>query len=236
MLQTMDLARFIQIFIIQLSIGGIYYFIIAYLILRRSTKRLNQIFAMFFITVALGTVVNVIYAPLTTNPLVLILHILTYFLLCFGQIFLLVFGLMILKSEKIITTSKQLLMILVFAALLSVFFIIGMTGGVQIDASTDWKPVWNLTFFLYAILICTFVAIIPTIYFSLKIYNQFEDPQLKKKWKYYLIGTCFYYFVWFGTSLSNFLNIAAFRTMWSLIALVVIISTYLIYYGVGKQI
>ncbi len=231
----MDLARIIQIYVVQLGAGGIYFLFIAFLILRRSTKRINQILSLFFITVASGTVINVIYAALTMNPLVMVLHLLTYYLFCFGLIFLLIFSLMLLKSNRIVNSTKQFLLIGIFALLLSGCFIIGMNGGVTIDASTNWKPVWNLTFFLYAFFVCLGMAIIPTTYFSLKIYSRLENEEIKVRFRYYLIGIWLYYFVWGGTSISNFINDSVFRTIWSLLSLFALISTYTIYYGVGKQ-
>ena len=74
-------------------------------------------------------------------------------------------------------------------------------------------------------------------YFSAKIYKEFKDEQVKKKWRYFLIGLACFYVFGFGTLLSNTLNIQTIRTIWSLIGLVlVILSPYLMYYGVGKQI
>ncbi|HEY0089759.1 MAG TPA: hypothetical protein VGB37_13005, partial [Candidatus Lokiarchaeia archaeon] len=60
----MDVVRFIQIYIVQLGMGIVVVFI-GLLILKRSTKRLNQIFATFYLLVAAATITNVIYASLT---------------------------------------------------------------------------------------------------------------------------------------------------------------------------
>ena len=230
----MDLARVLQIYVVQLGAGGVFYFLMAYLILRRDTKRLNQIFAMYFISVAIGTVVNVIYAPLQIEIAVIILNIVTYYFMIFGQIFLLVFCLILLKSEKIITPKKQVIIIAVFAGLLAILFPIGLNGGVTVNE--DWKPVWSLPYLLYSFILCGAFTIVPTYYCSLEILKKFEDPILKKKWKYFIFGISFYFLVYFGTSISNFLNDPTIRTIWSLLALIAILSTYLIYYGVGKQI
>ncbi|MHA1803294.1 MAG: hypothetical protein ACTSU4_02040 [Promethearchaeota archaeon] len=230
----MDLARIIQIYIVQLGIGGIYYFLIAWLILHRSATRENKIFSLFFINVACGTVVNVIYAPLMINPLVLILHLVTYYLLSFGQVFLLLFTLLLLKSQRIINTGMQVLIIFSFAVLLSGIFFLGLNGEVRIDNSTNWKPAWSLFFFLYAFCLCIFTCIIPTIYFSLKLRTRFENKLIRKRYGYFLIGIGFYYFVWGGTSLSNYLNNPTFRMIWSFISLACFISTYTIYHGIGK--
>lgn len=235
----MDLARFVQIYILQLGVGGIYFLFIALLILRRSRKNLNKVFSLFFISVALGTVVNVIYAPISSEALidvVKILHILTFYLFSLAQVFLLTFNLMILKSEALINPKKQKIIIVVYAALLSILFIVGMFGGVRLDPSTNWKPVWELSFFLTAFIICIPTLILPIIYFLIKIFQQFQDEQLRKKWRYFMVGVLLYFLMWFGTSISNFLAQDSIRNIWAFIALVSLLTTYTMYYGVGKQI
>jgi len=236
LIQTIDLARFIQIYIIQLGIGGIYFLIITALILRRSTKNLNQIFSMFFISVAIGTVINVIYAPLTNSVLVKFLNIFTYFMFCLAMVFLLIFNLMLLKSEKVINPRKQVIIVIIWALILLGLFFIGMLSGVSIDEKTDWKPVWDLPFFLYGIIVCSIFMIIPTIFTSIQIYKDFEDEEIKKKWMFFLIGISFYYFMWAGTTISNFLAKDLIRSVWGIIALIAFLAIYAMYYGVGKQI
>jgi len=76
-LLEMDIIRFIQIYIVQLGMGIVVIFI-ALLILKRSTKRLNQIFATFYLLIAAATITNVIYASFTIKWVVSVLHS------CFG--------------------------------------------------------------------------------------------------------------------------------------------------------
>lgn len=235
----MDPARFIQIYVLQLGVGGIYFLFIAALILRRSRKNLNKIFSLFFITVALGTVVNVIYAPISSESLIEVvefLHILTFYLFSLAQAFLLTFNLMILKSEAKINPTKQKIIIAVYAALLSILFIVGMFGGVRLDPSTKWKPVWELSFFLTAFIICIPTLIFPILYFLIKIFQEFRDEQLRKKWRYFMAGVLLYFLMWFGTSISNFLDQDIIRNIWAFFAMVSLLATYTMYYGVGKQI
>jgi hypothetical protein len=235
----MDLARFVQIYILQLGVGGIYFLFIAALILRRSRKNLNKIFSLFFISVALGTIVNVFYAPIESESLIKLvefLHILTFYLFTLAQVFLLIFNLMILKSEAIINAKKQKIIIIIYTALLSILFIVGLLGGVRLDPSTKWKPVWELPFFLTAFIVCIPTLVLPILYFSVKIFQEFRDEQLRKKWRYFMAGVLLYFLMWFGTSISNFLAEDIFRNIWAFFALVSLLATYTMYYGVGKQI
>ena len=232
----MDLTRFLQVYVAQGSVA-IFFLILAYLILKRGKQRLNVILSGSYITIAVGLFINFIYAPMQHPQLeliVLILYYLTIFFIFLYTAFLLCFVLILLKSEKIITTSKQIIIILVYAVILSCMVFI--PKGVVINASTEWKPVWSWFYFSYVIAVVT-IGFLTSFYFAFKIYKLFEDEQIKKKWRYFLIGLTGLYIFAFGTLFSNALNIQTFRTIWSIISFaLVIISPISIYLGVGKQI
>jgi len=235
-LYQMDPARFLQIYVLQGAIC-VFFLILAYFILKRGKQRLNLILSGSYITIAAGLSLNFIYAPMTHPQLeliVLILYYLVIFLVFLYPAFLLVFVLILLKSEKIITTSKQIIIILVYAVILS--FMVFIPNGVVINKSTDWKPVWSWPYFIYVIAVVTF-GFLTSFYFSVKIYKLFEDEQIRKKWRYFLIGLIGLYIFATGTLLSNTLNIQTIRNIWSVISFaLVIISPYSVYKGVGKQI
>ncbi len=229
--QTMDIARFIQIFMVQ-GLAGLFYLFIAYKILKREKKGLNLILSSFYICVALAVIINVVYAFIFVEEVVYILHVTTYYLLCFPLIFLLVFVLILLKSEEVFTPKLQLILIVVFGILLVGLWLI--PNGVTINESTNWKPDWSLTYLLYSLIVCS-LSIFPTIFLSLKLYRKFEYKGLKKKLKYFLIGISGYFFLYFGTSISNTLNDPTFRIIWSLLSLPMLVSLYFVYFGVAKN-
>ena len=230
--QTMDIARFIQIFLVQ-GLAGLFYLFIACKILKRETKGLNLILSSFYICVAFAVILNVVYAFIFVEEVVYILHITTYFLLCFPLIFLLVFVLILVKSEEVFTPKLQLILIVCFAVLLIGLWLI--PNGVTINENTNWKPDWSLMFLLYSITVCSLFAIFPTIYFSISLYRKFEYKELKKKLKFFLIGISSYFFLYFGTSISNTLNDPIFRIIWSLLSLPMLVSLYFVYFGVAKN-
>jgi hypothetical protein len=206
----------------------------AILVLRRAKKRPNLYLSGFYLSTAVGGLVNIIYANIFIENIVYILHFITYYVLCYSLVFLLIFTLIILKPiDKFKTNIQIALLIIVGILLLGLLFI---PNGIQINQSTNWKPNWGWSFFTYSIIVCSAVLIIPTSYYSVKIYSKFENQHLKKKWKYFLIGMIGYFFLYYGTSFSNTLNNDSFRLMWSIISLPTLISLFLIYYGVGRQI
>ncbi len=228
----MDIARFIQVFLVQ-GLIGLFYLFIAYRILKRESKGLNLILSGAYLSVAFGVFINVIYAFILVESVVHILHFLTYYLICLSLIFLLIFVLIVEKSDKVITPKIQLVLIITFGVLLLGLWFI--PNGMIINASTDWKPEWSWPFLTYSFIVCSSIAIVPTTYYSIKIYLKFEYKELKKKWKYFLVGIFAYFFLYYGTSISNTLADPTFRLIWSLASLPALISLYFVYYGVAKQ-
>ncbi len=228
----MDLSRFIQIYVVQ-GLFALFFLYLAILVLKRGKKKLNLYLSSFYLSTTIGGIINMIYATIFVEMIVFIMHFLTYYLFCFSMVFLLIFDLILIKPDKQFKFKFQLVIILIFGMLILGMLLI--PNGIIIDASTNWKPNWNWNFLIYSIIVCSFTVVCPTIYFSIKIYIKFESKYLKKKWKYFLIGIFAYFFLYYGTSISNTLNSDTFRFIWSLISLPTLISLYLLYYGVGRQ-
>ena len=229
--QGLDLSRFIQVFVVQ-GLVGLFYLYIGYKIIRRETKGINFILSNFYFFVAIGAIINIIYVNVFNETITLFLHFITYYLFCLSLIFLFIFVLILIKSDKIITVKKQFAIFTIYALLLIVLWLI--PDGMRLN-EVSWKPEWSWPFFIYSIVICTSIAIGPTIYISFKIYRSFQKDILKKKWKYFLIGIFGYFFLYYGTSLSNTLADPTFRLIWSIMSLPALINIYFIYYGVAKQ-
>jgi putative effector of murein hydrolase LrgA (UPF0299 family) len=228
----MDLARFLQIYVVQ---GGfaIFFLYMAIIILKRGKKRTNLYLSGFYLFSGVGGIINIIYANIFEETIVYVLHFTTYYMFCFAMAFVLVFVLIIVKPTNRFRTKTQFFILSSFGILL--FGLLFIPNGIIINPSTNWKPNWSWGFFIYSIIISTFIVIIPTSYYSIRIYTKFENQHLKKKWKYFLIGVSAYFFLYYGTSLSNTLNNDTFRLIWSLISLPTLVALYLIYYGVGRQ-
>ncbi len=228
----MDLARFIQIFVVQ-GLIGFFYLFMAIKILSRNRKRLNLHLSLFYLTVGIAVIFNMIYATLRTESIVLLLHFITLYLFFFAQVFIVVFLLILLKSENIIKPTIQIFLIGSFGViLLGLWFI---PNGITINESTDWKPVWSWTFLTYSYIVCTAITILPSLYISIRIYLNLENKRLKRKWMCFIFGLAIYYFLYYGTTLSNTLNVQTFRNLWSILSLLTVPTIFLIYYGVGRQ-
>ena len=237
-LYQMTITRALTVYVAQGLVCAFFIFL-AYKILKRDRKRLNIIFSGFYLSAALGLFVNFIYAPLDPldyESVILFLNYITNFGIFYSTIFLVVFNLILLKSEKVITPIKQLAIFIVYgiAMFCMIFFVYVEGWGVEIDPES-WSPHWMLPFFLY-LLIIESVATGLFFYFSFQIYKKFEDEQLKKKWKFFIFGAAALIIFMYGIFVSNFLNDPTFRLIMGAIGLILAIAGgYLMYIGVGRQ-
>ncbi len=232
----LSIPRFFTVYIAQGAMFFYFIFLI-YKILKRDTKRLNVIFTGFYLGNVIGFFVNFIYAPMTDADLVLIMHGITTFFAFYSPIFILVFELMLLKPEKVINTKKQLAILGAYAIVLSFMWIFLFTEGWGVEIGPpNWTPHWMFPFFLFFVSIVTICVVVPSFYISYKIFKKFEDVQLKRKWKSFIIGLGAFYICGYSVFISNFLDEPIFRAVIGITDLILIISgAYLMYIGVGRQ-
>ncbi|MFW9818297.1 MAG: hypothetical protein ACFFE5_01710, partial [Candidatus Thorarchaeota archaeon] len=92
-----DITRYIIIYVF-LGILSIYCLIIAYKVFVRKRQRLNLVTSGFYISLSLGFFLNMIYARIMIDIIVLILHFLTVVFIFFSAVFLLIANKIILES------------------------------------------------------------------------------------------------------------------------------------------
>ncbi len=234
-LYQMTPTRIITIYVAQ-GFMCLFFLFLAFKILKRDRKRLNVIFSGFYISPAIGFIINFIYAPLTDVSVVLMLNFLTNFFIFNSSIFIVVFNLILLKSEKAITTRKQLIIFIVYGIAMFSMIVFLFIPGFGVTFNENWSPIWSFPFFIYLLVIET-IGTVSGLYLSFQIYKKFEDETLKKKWKFFIFGLSFIYIFMYGIFISNTLNIPDFRTIIGVVGLILaLVGAYLMYYGVGRQI
>ncbi len=187
----------------------------------------------FYTLTSIGLIINIFYYNLTVNPLVYILHFTAVYLTFYSAIFLVLFTLIWLKSEKTITLRNELIIIVIYGfALLAILLI---PGGITINESTNWRPQWSWHLLITLYLFFTFAIIIPFFYLSISLFKTFQSEILKRKLLYYILGFCGFTFCFYGLILYNTWNNPIFRTVWSIISISVILFSFLIYYGIARQ-
>ncbi|MHA1240190.1 MAG: hypothetical protein ACTSQU_05285 [Promethearchaeota archaeon] len=231
-------GRIITVYVAQ-GVILVAFLYLAIKILLRDRKRLNVIFAGLYISPAIGVLINFLYAPMTDEFLVPILNFFTNFGFFYAPIFIVVFDLILLKSEKVISTSKQLMILIIYGIAMfgMIFFLFIPGSGVTINQGTGWSPVWSLPFFLYVVLVETIGALIPSLYFSFQIYKKFEDEQLKRKWRFFIFGFISLMTFMYAIFISNYIGDPTVRLLIGVVGLMLaILGGFLMYFGVGKQI
>ena len=233
----MTITRILTVYVVQ-GFLCIFFLYIAYRIIQRGKKRINLVFSAFYFTEGIGLIINFIYAPIEITDTVIFFNFLTNFCVLFGIVLLFLFVLILLKSEKVINTTKQMIILITNGVILVCMVLIAFIPdlGVTMEAP-DWAPVWGWIIYVYAISIMSLLIILPTLFYAYKIYQDFEDELLKKKWKFFIIGCLFLYSFIYAVFTSNFLNIKIVRTINNILGLILVVSgSLLTYYGVGRQI
>ncbi|MHA1931297.1 MAG: hypothetical protein ACW96X_02090 [Promethearchaeota archaeon] len=224
----------------------IYFLSITYQILKRRRQRLNLIFACFFICTIIGNVLNIIYFLMTNENVILIFNFLTNFFFLLGPIFILTVNRIILESTIIYPVKRQNLYILLYGVVLLLGMLILVLLGLVFDPSWPSKPilgltinpntrapVWGLVFLIYVISFSAALVVIPIIRTSLKIYASFETKELKKKWRYYFIGSLGAFSIFYLIIIANWLDNINFKNIVSFYGISVLLWVSFMYYGIG---
>ncbi|MFX1393219.1 MAG: hypothetical protein ACFFAH_06535 [Promethearchaeota archaeon] len=223
------LFRFLSIYI-GFGILIAFFLILIFKILRYNRTRTILTFSGFYILVCIALILNFLYASIFDKEIVLILHYITIYFIFFSGIFIVNFCIILLKDVEKFTLKKQVIITIIYAIVLCITFLI--PNGVIIN--DDWRPVWNLYYFLYLIILNFTTGFIPTIYYCIKIFKSLDDNFLRNKWIFFIIGIFCLYIGLYGTCIDNTLDNPSFRPIWSIfLTIFVIIGAYFMYYAVA---
>jgi len=229
--EEIDWSRYFLIFVIQMFIICTF-LTISYKILKRNRTRSNIFLSLFYLLISCSFILNIIYLPFREEGIVYLMYFLILYLLLLSFIFLLLFNLNLIQFEM--TRSKNIIIIIVYAIL--AFLLLIYPGGITINESTNWKPVWSWEFLLLGYVFLTFIVVIPTFFISIKNYKKFKNEILKRKWAFFFIGLIGFAFGAYGAALYNTWNDPTFKLIWNFLTLIVVPSGILIYYGIAKDI
>ncbi len=228
---------------------------IACIVLARNPKnRINRNFFLFYFFTALGLIINIAYRALNDPVLNPWMNRGTVFFTMFGIVFLLIFNIIINKSQTIFTHGRAVLYVILWAIACSgVFWIDYFTGynGVQWDYGPDTPglqddpiiggtgiPVWSTMFTLYAIILAQGLFVI-TLIVVFKIYRKFSDKKLKRKYISSIIAIIFFDWIMVGGFLNNWQliqdNTPGFSTVFFYSSALVLPAVVLLWLGTRRQ-
>ncbi|MBY9006166.1 MAG: hypothetical protein KGD63_05365 [Candidatus Lokiarchaeota archaeon] len=231
MIGQIDLVRGIGVFIVQ-GIIILFFLIIFLKIIKRQRNRYSLLISMVYFLIAIGFSFNIIYVFLTNELTIITLDFFMIYIILVGQVFALLFNLNLLKTIQIFTLKKQRI---VFIAYLIAIFL-ALYFPMDTIITLEYIPSYSWTKFIVIIIFYTLALLVPIIYTIILVNRTMESNELKRRWKFYLIG-----YILLGISLYNgFLYVTwdneLYRSIITYILVVVtIVGGYLIYYGVGKS-
>ena len=213
----------------------------AYKLLKRAKNRSTYTLSTFFILTALTYFLATLSTFLVATPLVTFTYI-TYlssiYTLIFSYSFLINFSWILTKLDEKTCNTKFFLRAILYAILsLYVLVIAILFGGITLNASTGWVPVYSWFFLGFSWTFISIFLIMPQIFLSLKIVKIYEGIVLKRRLNLFLIsvflGLLIPIFVFLYHAMPDNL---VFRTFYLLtMPEVGAYAAYLIYKGFGKD-
>lgn len=227
-------SALLQTFIVNGSISILWFFFAFSILKRGSSKRSNQMFFTFLALIAIGLLVNVLYRIINLDFWNIWLNKTTIFLSSFAIVFLLIFNLIILKSEKVITDRIKIGIIIVWFILCLVLFFI--PNGVSFDYSAGkyGLPVWSAAFSIYGLIIDQALFSI-VLYVVSQIYKRFQDKSLKRKYISIILSIAIFDWILVGNFIFNWLNNPLGRTIFLITSILALPAGILLYLGVRRE-
>ncbi|QEE17943.1 hypothetical protein DSAG12_03781 [Promethearchaeum syntrophicum] len=214
------------------SVILIIFCIFAYLLIHRNKNRISTTIALYFITVSLGLVVNIIYRAINIEQVNIILNILTIYLITFAGIHLLNFNNLLFFSTKVHTKKKVIWLNIIYAVALSGLFVIGI-----LFEGVEWindKPKYSILFGLYGAVWSQIVFAI-TVYYTFKISKKMGKNIYSRKYLRSIIGILCFDLQLLGGYYANTIDTEIARTIGLIVQLVFILpGAFFIYFGIKK--
>lgn len=182
----------------------------------------------FFAYVGCSLIMNIIYAPIADETIQRLGNNTVILLTTMGVTNLMLFTLSLRYSIKELTHSKSL--IIEFALLLLSIGYYFIPGGTTIQMP-DYSPLWSTGFLVFGLLL-TQGLMGTTFYYGFVVYRSMKAPQIKKRFKVFLLGLIFIEILLIATFLGNAQILTG--TLRLILALTIFPAAYLIYSSVGK--
>ena len=217
----------------QTFILGFFSFLI-YKILKSEKSRKTYRLVLFYLLNITFTTVNLVYAFIKLNPLTFWLHFTSVYLMLLSPVFYYVFNMMILKSEELLDTRLEIIIVVIYSSTLFItMFISGfLFQGITIDQSTAWRPVWTMNFVIPMYILITIICLIPSLMRSMQILRLIKNEELRKRWKILSLGFFMLIGIGYGVFIYNSWNNTTFKIIWLLFSLIISpTAALLIHYG-----
>lgn len=218
--------RLVILYGLYMIIVVIFLWFAANLYKRGARSRQKAFIARFFIFVAIGLIINAIYAPMDSELIQSLGNKTVIFLTTIAHANLLFFAISVQKSEIEFTPKKAWLYTILVAIVSIGYYLFPITF------KSDYSPVWTVEIFVFA-LILTQSLMISAFVIIIKINRTIENPAIKQRMLNLFIGIIMLEFVMISTLMRNAQFISGILSI--LPGLLIIPGGLLIYFGVGKK-
>ena len=238
MLYQIEWTRLFIVLIPQSAVSFIY-LLISYKLLHRRKDQLIILLVSTYITLFLVSLINnsfvfLLIIEFENSLLMKGLYYILSFLTLFGFIFLLLFIVLLYKTD--IKHIKKTFIIIIIINALNFLLFLFIPDSISFNINENWNIQFSIFFTLTIYIYFALLIAFPIFIFSNRIYLSFEDNQLKKRFKFFMIGVFFYLLDLYGAILYNTWHNSIYRSIWSIITFILLISSsILIYYGIVKS-
>ncbi|MFX0132780.1 MAG: hypothetical protein ACFFDN_03950 [Candidatus Hodarchaeota archaeon] len=222
-------SRYINI-LIAYPFSVVFCIILGILVLRKDKKYWgNRFFALTFWFFGMGLTFTIIYLFSNNYFLIAFLNLLSISIVNIGAFTLLLGILVIYKGEDEIIEGNLRYFFIIIIIIVNLFRAL-IPQGIRVELNV---PIWSIIFGIYEIIIGeTLFAII--LYFSLILYKELSQD-MKKKFKFFILGVIFVDITVLGVIINNMHIIQGFEVIRNILNAGAFIGAILIYFGIIKR-
>ncbi len=210
---------------------SVLFLFLAYRILARGERSFRKVlFAKFFAYVSIGLLANVVYAPFA-DPLIQGMgNHAVIFLTTMSLVAFVLFTYSLLERTVTFTRKKAVIAEIVLAGVCSVYFFLPITF------KPDYSPIWDIWTVIFAT-VTTQGLFIAALGFSIQAIRTMDNPAVKRRFAWCILGIALYELVLVPTILRNgqFLT-GTLLIIVTALEVALIPGGFFIYYGVGKNV
>ena len=227
--EQIEWSRLFLVLLVQVSVM-LFFFYLTIKIFRRNKSSLTKLLSSFYFCIGISFLINLFYLFSTDIDYIMILYFTGAFTFMLAFYFLFAFTIFLTRLPM---KKKSLgYIFIIFSTIL--LFLFSLPQGVIINQNL--RPTFSWTYLTISYIVFTIFYAIPINIFSLKAYKNFSNEFLRRKFKYFIIGTNGFFINFYGLILYNTWENELFKLIWSLVSLIVVPCGILTYLGIGKQI
>ncbi len=231
---TLTPERIFTVYVMYSSISALFLIFAAKLSRRGQKSQQKAFITKVFLYIALGLIINVIYAPFNNRLFQEVGTKIVIFMTTMGFVNLLFFTYSLTRSTQEFTRKKSIIAEILFACVAGVYFFLPVSLK-----DPDLSPIWPTGFIIFCAIFTQALFTLAMVY-GVLVERTMKDEEIRKRFRLFLLGLVLLEIVLISTLLRNGQYLAALgsvgTTLLMLLALCIIPGGILIYLGVGKNI